>query len=56
MLGNATYNVFKAASRDVTGLAHSRVPNHLTKLDLTDSQGVDAFFEATRPDCKLCYL
>jgi hypothetical protein len=38
----------------VTGLAHSRATDHLKKLDLTNFQETDAFFETARPDCELC--
>jgi len=53
VLGSAAYKAFKDAGHDVTGLAHSRITDHLRKLDLTDFPETDAFFEAARPDCEL---
>ena len=53
MLGSATYNAYKAAGHDVTGLANSRATYHLKKLDLTNFPETVAFFETLRPDCEL---
>jgi len=55
VLGNAVYDAYKlATNHDLIGLGHSRATDHLKKLDLTNYPETEAFFDTTRPDCKLC--
>jgi len=52
VLGSAVFNACKDAGYDVVGLAKSRSGDALRKLDLINSEEVDAFFNEVRPDCK----
>ena len=37
----------------MTGLAYSRVTDHLESLDLTNFMETETVFEIARPDCEL---
>ncbi|BEI99088.1 hypothetical protein CcaverHIS631_0401310 [Cutaneotrichosporon cavernicola] len=45
LLGRAVVEAFRARGDDVTALAHTRVRDGFTPLDLTDTKAVEAFFE-----------
>ncbi|KAF4618725.1 hypothetical protein D9613_010169 [Agrocybe pediades] len=50
VLGSAVYNAFRNANIDVIGLAHSRSDGNLVRLDLTNKEEVEKFFNDRKPD------